>query len=145
MSRRANGFAIQSLDGKNEICLLKVIECQDIPNNWNEILTPDIVRHHPLLRRVIAELSPLDFEAEILLLIERDAIEAHHVLEQVLEPLNSPFAQRLKLGWVIIEDMCTGRNHSPDNVNSCKTCLSTDVSVIVLLPCPNKLMVSEAL
>lgn len=69
----------------------------------------------------MTELSPPDCEAEILLLVGRDAIDAHHVLEQVLGPSNSPFAQRLTLGWVIIGDMCIGRNHSSDKVNSCKT------------------------
>lgn len=93
--RRANGFVIQSLDRKSEIRLPKVIEFQDIPYNRNEIPTPDIIKHHPHLRRVMTELSPLDCEAEILFLVGRDAIEAHHVLEQVLGPPNSPFAQRL--------------------------------------------------
>lgn len=119
--RRANGFVIQSLDRKSEIRLPEVIKCQDIPNNRNEIPTPDIIKHHPHLRRVMTELSPLDCEDEILLLVGRDAIDAHHALEQVLGPPNSPFAQRLTLGLPIIGDMCIGRNHSPDKVNSCKT------------------------
>lgn len=118
------------------------MECQDIPNNRNEIPTPDIIKHQPHLRRVMMELSPLDCEAEILLLVGRDA---HHVLEQVLGPPNSPFAQRLTLGWAIIGDMCIGRNHSPDKVNSCKTYLSTDGRATVFPPCPNKLKVSETL
>lgn len=143
--RRANGFVIQSLNKKGEIRLLEVIECQDIPNNRNEIPTPDIIKHHPHLRRVMMELSSLDCEAEILLLVGRDAIDAHHVLEQVLGPPNSSFAQRLTLGWAIIGDRYIGRNHSSDKVNSCKTYLSTDGRATVFSPCPNKLKVSEFL
>lgn len=70
---------------------------------------------------------------------------AHHVLEQVLGPPNSPFAQRLTLGWAIIGDMYIGRNHSSDKVNFCKTYLSTDGRATVFSPCPNKLKVSESL
>lgn len=65
--RRANGFVIISLDRKSEICLPEVIECQGIPNSRNEIPTPDIIRHHPHLRRIMTELNPLDCEAEILM------------------------------------------------------------------------------
>lgn len=74
----------------------------------------------------MTELSPLDCEAEILLLVRRDGIDAQHVMEQVIGPPNSPFAQRLTSGWAIIGDMCIGRNHSPDKMDSCKTYLSTD-------------------
>lgn len=143
--RRANGFVIISLDRKSEICLPEVIQCQGIPNSRNEIPTPDIIRHHPHLRRIMTELNPLDCEAEILLLVGRDAIDAHHVLDQVLGPSNSPFAQRLTLGWAILGDMCIGRNHSPDKVNSCKTYLLTDGRATVFPPCPNKLKVSDTL
>lgn len=108
----------------------EVIECQDISNNRNEIPTPDIVKRHPHLRRVMTELCPLNCETEIRLIVGRDAIDAHHVLE-VFEPPISPFAQRLKLGWVIRVDMCIRRNHSPDKVNSCETYITSQQMDVV--------------
>lgn len=92
--RRANGFAIYSLKRKSEIHLLEVIECQDIPNNRNEIPTSDFVKHHPRLGRIMTELSPHNCEAKKLLLVGRDFIDAHYFLEQVIGPPNSPFFQK---------------------------------------------------
>lgn len=92
--RRANGFAIYSLKRKSEIHLLEVIECQDIPNNRNEIPTSDFVKHHPRLGRIMTELSPHNCEAKKRLLVGRDFIDAHYFLEQVIGPPNSPFFQK---------------------------------------------------
>lgn len=97
--RRANGFVIYSLDRKSEIHLLKVIECQDIPNNRNEIRISDIVKHHPRLGRITTELSPQDCEAKKLLQFGRDFIDAHYFLEQVFGPPNSPFSQKTDM-WM---------------------------------------------
>lgn len=56
-----------------------------------------------------------------MLLVGRDLPEAHHVFEQLIGPKDSPFAQRLGLGWVVIDDVCTGKIHKPDKVSVLKT------------------------
>ena len=44
-----------------------------------------------------------DVNVKIQLLIGRDVIEAHHILEQITGYRGQPFAQRPCLGWAIIE------------------------------------------
>ena len=75
---------------------------------------------------IAGNLEPLDENAEILLLIGRDAIEAHHILDQVVGPTNSPFAQRLKLRWVVVGEMCLGSSHKPVDASVCKTYLTPE-------------------
>ena len=38
--------------------------------------------HHPHLRDIVPQISNIDEEADVLILIERDLIDAHLVLEQ---------------------------------------------------------------
>ncbi|KAL1280078.1 hypothetical protein QQF64_014678 [Cirrhinus molitorella] len=48
--KKAEGFQIESLDGKVLISLPPLIECYEIMNNRSEILTPSAVLHQPHLR-----------------------------------------------------------------------------------------------
>jgi hypothetical protein len=95
------------------------------------------------LKKVAEKLEPLDADSEILLLLGRDAITTHHVQKQIVGPVNSPFAQKLKLGWVVVGDMCLGGNHRPDKISVCKTYLTTEGRPSILPPCPNKFEVYE--
>ncbi|XP_062618752.1 uncharacterized protein LOC134280361 [Saccostrea cucullata] len=54
------------------------------------------------MRDIEEEIPPLDQDAEITLLVGRDLLPAHHILDQRLGDSDSPFAQRLHLGWVVI-------------------------------------------
>ena len=54
-------------------------------------------------------MNPLDNRAQILLLIGRDLMEAHHVIDHRIGPKGSPYAQRLKLGWVVVGETCLGK------------------------------------
>jgi hypothetical protein len=64
---------------------------------------------------------------EIMLLIGRDLIDAHHVENQITGPQGAPFAQKLSLGWVIVGEVCIDKFHKADtNVNSLKTNLLVD-------------------
>ncbi|XP_056002772.1 uncharacterized protein LOC125674273 [Ostrea edulis] len=137
--RKSGGFIIQSVDMSAKIVLPEIIECRDIPNNRNEIPTPEAMRHYSHLCDIANKLEPIDADADILLLIGRDAIEVHHVLEQVVGHL----PQRLKLGWVVMGEMCLGRNHKPDSISVCKTYQTSQGGPTVLPPCPNKFDVLE--
>ncbi|GAA6095626.1 uncharacterized protein LOC113637472 [Tachysurus ichikawai] len=89
--KKAEGFQIESLDGKVLIFLPQLIECHEIMNNRSEIPTPSAVLYQPHLLHTAKPIPKLEPEAEILLLLGRDMIIAHG-------PNNAPFAQRLDLG-----------------------------------------------
>lgn len=96
--RKAEGFVIESIDGKIAVPLPPLIECNNIPNNRTEISTPNDVIHQPHLRHLSKHLPELDPDAEILLLLGRDIVRLHKVRQQVNGPHDAPFAQRLDLG-----------------------------------------------
>lgn len=113
--RKAEGFQIESLDGKALISFPALLECPEIPNNRVEIPTPSAVlhQHQPHLHHIAKHIPNLDPEAEILLLLGRDVLRAHKVRQQVNGPHNAPFANRLDLGWVVIGEVCLGNVHKP--------------------------------
>ena len=133
--RRGYGLMVASLDGSCSMELPMVTECQDIPNKRSEIPTPEVVAYHDHLRGM--PIPPLNRDAQILLLIGRDLIDAHIVHEQRTGPPNTPFAQRLSLGWVVVGSVCLGRYHSPSSVNVCKTTVLTEHRESVMELCPN--------
>lgn len=80
--RRVNGLEEKALDGSCRFDLPTVIECNEIPENKDEIPTPEVADKLFHLQDIADYLMPLDSEIYILLLIERDLGDAHHVLEQ---------------------------------------------------------------
>ncbi|XP_039534522.1 uncharacterized protein LOC120483523 [Pimephales promelas] len=140
--KKAEGFQIESLDGKVLISLPPLIECHEIVNNRSEIPTPCAVLHQPHLRHIAKDIPELDPGAEILLLLGRDVIRAHKVRQQVNGPNNAPFAQRLDLGWVVIGDVCLGNVHKP-MVNTFKTNVLENGRHSIFLPCKSFMQVKE--
>lgn len=63
--RKAEGFQIESLDGKVVISLPPLLECLEIPNNRVEIPTPSAVLHQPHLHHIAKDIPELDPEAEM--------------------------------------------------------------------------------
>jgi hypothetical protein len=104
--RRASGLVIESLDSSSKLDLPTLIECNQIPQIREEIPTPEVAQHHPHLNDIAEYIPPMDDSAEILLLIGRDLLEAHHIFDQRVGPRKSPFAQKLRLGWVIVGEAC---------------------------------------
>lgn len=119
--RRATGLPIESLDRSYKVDLPTIIECDQIPNNREEIPTPEIASYHEHLQDIKSKLEPIDTEADILLFIGRDLPDVHHILEQRTGPPHSPYAQKTKLGWVIVGDVCLDKRHCPDSVHIFKT------------------------
>ena len=62
-----------------------------------------------------------------------------------LGPKNSPFAQELKLGWVVIGDVCLGKSHRPAAVSELKTNVISCERRSVLQPCKNRFHLTEDL
>lgn len=98
---RAKGFLVEYIDNSARFTLPTLIECNELPDNRAEIPTTDAAWNHTHLKPIARNLPPLDQKAEILLLLGRDIIEVHNVLEQHNGPPHAPFAQKIALGWVI--------------------------------------------
>lgn len=141
--RRAHGYVVESLDGNVSIQLSTLIECNRMLDNREEIPTPEAAYHHDHLRAIASEIPPLDSSADILLLLGRDIVRVHKVLQQYNRPRDAPFAQKLDLGWVIVGDVCLGGAHAPKAVSSFKTCLLDNGRPSHLLPCGNVVNVKE--
>ncbi|XP_045210756.2 uncharacterized protein LOC123562171 [Mercenaria mercenaria] len=141
--RRASNCVIQSVDGSVSYDLPTLIECSDIPNNREEICSPHDASCHPHLSPIAGYIPDIDDKAEILLLIGRDLVEAHHVNDQVLGPPGAPFAQKLGLGWVVIGEVCIGKVHARDQVNVNKTQILNNGRPSLFQPCSNRFVLDE--
>ncbi|XP_051792766.1 uncharacterized protein LOC127530319 [Acanthochromis polyacanthus] len=141
--RRATGFIAESLDGKTNLVLPTLIECNHMPDDRSEIPTPEAAQHHSHLESIAHMIPSLDPEAQILILLGRDVLQAHKVREQRNGPHSAPYAQRLDFGWVVVGDVCLGSAHKPAAVTSYRTAVLENGRPSLLTPCPNQLQVKE--
>ncbi|XP_034002065.1 uncharacterized protein LOC117495103 [Trematomus bernacchii] len=141
--RRAVNFVIESVEGKVQLPLPPLIECDMVPDERAEIPSPEIALHHLHLQPVANKIHPVDQNAPILLLLGRDILRVHKVREQINGPHNAPYAQRLDLGWVIVGEVCLGIAHRPSEVNVYKTNILHNGRTSYLSPCPNSIHVKE--
>ena len=96
--RCATSLVIESLDGQKIHKLPPVIECDAIPDCKEEIPTPAVCRAHPHLREIADKIPEMDHDANIMLLVGRNAPQLHKVREFRNGKGASPWAQRLDLG-----------------------------------------------
>lgn len=75
--RRANNYIIESLDGKTQLTLPTLIECDMIPDDRSEIPTPEIACYYPHLMQISDKIPVLDPGAAIILLLGRDILRVH--------------------------------------------------------------------
>ncbi|KAK3086675.1 hypothetical protein FSP39_021786 [Pinctada imbricata] len=141
--RRAHGLIVSSYDGNCNLRLPTVIECEQIPDDREEIPTPDAARAHYHLMDIEDKIPPIDPRADILLLIGRDLLRAHHVLDQRLGSETTPYAQQLPLGWVIVGEACFGASHSQEHVSSYKTFILGNGRPSCIQPCENEFNIKE--
>lgn len=97
--RRAHGYIVESLDGNPSIQLPTLIESNHLSDNREEISTPEAAYQCDHLRAIASEIPPLDSSADIMLLFGRDILRVHN------GPPDAPFAQKLDLGWVIVQSI----------------------------------------
>ena len=143
MGRRAHNLVIESFDGMQSHTLPILTECNAIPDNREEILTPAAARAHPHLEAITEKIPELDPEAEILLLVGRDAPPLHKIHELQNGPRNAPWAQRLNLGWVVLGNTCMDGAHKPTEISSYRTQVLDNGRPSFLLPCSNRLYVKH--
>lgn len=139
--RRASGYTVESVDRKINICLSTLLECNQIPNVRSEISMPEAAYHHAHLKHIADKIPPLDPDANILLLLGRDILQAHKVREQISGPGDAQFAQRLDLGWIVVGDVCLGGAHRTLEVGSYKTAILENGRTSYLQPCSNQIKV----
>ncbi|XP_071950734.1 uncharacterized protein [Antedon mediterranea] len=116
--RKLEKLIIESMDGKTRIAAPLLLECNDIPGNKAEIPTPETASNFPHLKDIADKIPPLDENANITILLGRDAAQAHKVREVRNGPNNSPWGQRLDLGWMVIGDVCLGGAHQKNVVTT---------------------------
>ncbi|XP_071956865.1 uncharacterized protein [Antedon mediterranea] len=116
--RKLEKLIIESMDGKTRIAAPSLLECNDIPGNKAEIPTPETASNFPHLKDIADKIPPLDENANITILLGRDAAQAHKVREVRNGPNHSPWGQRLDLGWMVIGDVCLGGAHQKNVVTA---------------------------
>ncbi|XP_040209336.1 uncharacterized protein LOC120940491 [Rana temporaria] len=119
--RRAHGFIVASEYEDMEFPLPTLIECDQLPNNREEIPTPEAARHYPHLSHIADYIPPLNKDVKILILLGRDVPRVHKIRELCNGPDDAPQAQKLDLGWVIIGEVCLDQSHKLLDVASYKT------------------------
>lgn len=140
--RKAEGFEVESVNGGVTLALPPLIECDQVPTNRSEIPTPKVALCHPHLKSLAKHIPELDPNAQILLLLGRDIIRAHKVRQQINGPHDSPFAQRLDLGWTVVGEVCLGHAHRP-RVSAFKTHVLEKGRPSFLSPCGNFIDLKE--
>lgn len=100
-------------------------------------------QQHAHLRQIANLITPLDPNADILLLLGRDMLRVHKVWEQINGPDDAPFAQRLDMGWVVVGDVCLDGVHRPPHVNSYKTFILENGRASHFQPCNSQITVKE--
>ncbi|XP_072564870.1 uncharacterized protein, partial [Paramormyrops kingsleyae] len=143
IGRRAKGLVVESIDRKTCLSLPTLLECDELPDNRAEIPTPDAAAHQPHLKALASMIPAMDPNAQILILLGRDIIQVHKVLEQRNGPLGAPFAQRLALGWVIIGDVCLRGAHKPTSVHTFKTNILENGRPSCMTPCSSSMHIKE--
>ena len=119
--RHAHDLIIESLDGTRSYTLPVPTECDAIWDNREEIPTLNGAREFPHLQPIADKIPELCPEAEILLLLGRDAPPLHKIQESWNRLKNAPWTQRLHLGWVVIGNTCLDGAHKPDKVSAYQT------------------------
>ena len=118
--RRVSGLQVKSLNGIIEE-LPTLIECDNIPKDKREIPTPKLAKQYNHLKDIAKEIPPIDTNADIQLLIGRNAPEIMKVRAFRNGPPGSPWAHKLSIGWAICGQQCVDRNGGPIHVLTHRT------------------------
>lgn len=116
MGRRASGFRVESLDGKNSLPLPSLVECDKIPNDRSGIPTPEAALHHPHLRKIAHLIPTVEPKTPIMFLLGRDILRVHKVRQQINGPPRCPICTEtgLRMGH---SRQCLFRKISPTHHN----------------------------
>lgn len=118
--RRVSGVVLRSMAGKT-LKLPQLVECDNIPRDKKEIVTPEMARQFPHLKEIAEEIPPYDPKAKVEILIGRDAPELLKIRESKNGPNGAPWAQKLDLGWTVSGQMCLDRVGGPIHISARRT------------------------
>lgn len=141
--RKSRSYVIESLDSTCKLDLPSIIECNDIPKNRDEIPFPAIARQYSHLQEIAQFIPTVMEDVEIELLIGRDVVTAHHVLDQRLGEGDLPIGQRLPLGLVIIGQVCMTNLHHTNVININKTFVLQNGRHSLFKPCDSKFQITD--
>ena len=96
----------------------EAVECEDIPDKKDEIPSPEKVSEYPHLEDIACHLHPLKDDANIMLLIGKDAGELLKVRESRNGPRGAPCAQKTDLGWTVLGKFGVNRHHPSNEMNA---------------------------
>ncbi|XP_028404109.1 uncharacterized protein LOC114526789 [Dendronephthya gigantea] len=98
-----------------------MIECEDIPQSRNEIPSPEMCDPFPHLQEISSKIPPVDHNANIEILIRRDAPEILKVRHFKNGPPEAPWAHKHILGWTLSGEVCLDRVARPVHISSYQT------------------------
>ena len=106
---------------------------------------------YPHLSSIADEIPPIDSQAKVQLLIDRDALELLKVRAFKNGPKGAPWAQKLVFGWTISGQACLDRTDGPIHVRARRTCVVHEAPIetnpeedFEIIRCPNKLELRES-
>lgn len=143
IGRRARNLIIESLHNAYSYALPVLTECDAIPDSREEIPRPSVARAYPHLDPIADKIPELDPKADILLLIGRDALPLHKIRESRNGPRDTPWAQRLDLGWGVLGNACLDGAHKPSEASCFRTQVLDNGRPSLLLPCSNRFYVKH--
>ncbi|XP_071833874.1 uncharacterized protein [Apostichopus japonicus] len=150
--RKLSGLIIESVDGSVRAPAPTLFECDNIPGNMSEIPTPEVAAAFDHLKQIAPRLPPLNEDAEIAILLGRDAPQFHKIREVINGEDNQPWAHRLDLGWVVVGEVCLNGAHIRGDHNHLKRDTITTYYTQVLRngrmsanfqPCSNMVEIKE--
>lgn len=118
--RRVPGLKITSMKGVS-LNLPTMVECDNIPKDKREIPSPELAKRFDHLRDIAGEIPSLDAEAEVQLLIGRNAPELLKVRAFRNGPKGEPWAHKLSIGWTICGQVCLDRHGGPVHILTHRT------------------------
>jgi hypothetical protein len=114
-----SGLFIRGVGEKKGFSLPKVVTNNALPQNKNEIATPNIVRAHAHISHLSKYFNNYDASADVLLLLGRDCGNA---MATKVHGHKVPFAHHTSLGWALVGATCF-----TENLPERKTVLKTTV------------------
>ena len=119
--RVATGLKIKGINEQIWHNLPSLFENNYIPNTRHEVATPDMLEKLPQVSHLAKNFVPFDDEAEVCLLLGRDAGD---LLFSEMQNEKSPFVHRTKIGWALVGNSCPNVNTQCNAFSTLRTSCS---------------------
>ena len=116
---QVTGLFIKGVGERKGFSLPQLVTNNVLPQNKNEIATPDIVRAHSHISHLSKCFNNYDISAEVLLLLGRDCGKA---MSTKVHGHKVPFAHHTSLGWALVGATCFTEGNAEN-----KTVLKTSI------------------